>query len=158
MSLPSGSKVSWRELSIKFNLRNKKGARPQNGGQVLVEFAKSLGVNVNQFNPQQRLSGRDYIQRVRRARHKLYKKVSIPTPRPTKHLQSAIRKKIKTKEFYIGEKIAPKIIKRNKITPDGDLKDVSTQVHGRKIPLEKIRNQMNKDQCDFVSANNTLVI
>lgn len=149
MSLPSGSKVSWRELSIKFNLRNKKGARPQNGGQVLVEFAKSLGVNVNQFNPQQRLSGRDYIQRVRRARHKLYKKVSIPTPRPTKHLQSAIRKKIKTKEFYIGEKIAPKIIKRNKITPDGDLKDVSTQVHGRKIPLEKIRNQMNKDQCDF---------
>lgn len=58
-------------------------------------------------------------------------------------------KKIETKEFYIGEKIAPKITKRNKIKPDGELKDVSTQVHDRKIPLEKIRNQMNKDQCDF---------
>lgn len=43
-------------------------------------------------------------------------------------------KKLTQKEFYIGEKIAPKIIKRNKITPDVDLKDVSTQVHGRKNP------------------------
>lgn len=85
------SKISWRELSVKFNLSNKKGAIPPNGGQVLAEFAKTLGVNVHQFNPEQRLSGRDYIQRVRRARHKLYKKVSIPTLRPTKHLQSAIQ-------------------------------------------------------------------
>lgn len=91
MALPSDSKVSWRELSVKFNLSNKKGAIPPNGGQVLAEFAKTLGVNVHQFNPEQRLSGRDYIQRVRRARHKLYKKVSIPTLRPTKHLQSAIQ-------------------------------------------------------------------
>lgn len=97
MSLPSGSKVSWRELSIKFNLRNKKGARPQNGGQVLAEFAKT-------FNPQQRLSGRD-IQRVRRAKHKLYKKVSIPTPRLTKHLQSAIRKKLKQKNSTLVKRL-----------------------------------------------------
>lgn len=125
-------------------MRNKKGARPPNGGQVLAKFAKTLSVNVHQFNPEQRLSGRDYIRRVRRARQKLFKKVLIPIPTPTKHSQSAIQK-IETKEFYIGEKIAPKIIKRNKITPDGDLKDVSKQVHGRVIPLEKIRNQMNKD-------------
>lgn len=91
MALPSDSKVSWRELSVKFNLSNKKGAIPPNGGQVLAEFAKTLGVNVHQFNPEQRLSGRDYIQRVRRARQKLYKKVSIPTLIPTKHLQSAIQ-------------------------------------------------------------------
>lgn len=62
MALPSDSKVSWRELSVKFNLSNKKGAIPPNGGQVLAEFAKTLGVNVHQFNPEQRLSGRDYIQ------------------------------------------------------------------------------------------------
>lgn len=97
MSLPSGSKVGWRELSIKFNLRNKKGARPQNGGQVLAEFAKTFGVNVNQFNPQQRLSGRDYIQRVRRARHILYKKVLIPTPRPQSIYNLLSEKKLKQK-------------------------------------------------------------
>lgn len=57
--------------------------------------------------------------------------------------------------FYIGQKIAPEIVKRNKISPDGDLKDVSTQVHGRKIPLKKIRNQMNKDQCDLFSSRQT---
>lgn len=66
--------------------------RPPNSGQVLAEFAKTLGGNVNQFNPQQRLRGRDYIQSVRRARHKHYKRVSIPTQRPTKHLQCAIKK------------------------------------------------------------------
>lgn len=38
--LPSDSKVSWRELSVKFNSRNKTGARPPNGGQVLAKFAK----------------------------------------------------------------------------------------------------------------------
>lgn len=120
-AIPSGSKVSWRGLAIKFNFTNKNGVRPPNAGQVLLEIAKALGVNVNKFNPLQRLSGRDYFQTVRRAKYKLYKRVSIPTPRPTKSLQNAIQRKLQTSEIYIGEKIAPKIIKTNKIMSNGKL-------------------------------------
>lgn len=90
----------------KIQLEKQKGARPPNGGQVLAEFAKTLVVNVHQFNPEQRLSGRDYTQRVRR--------VSIPTPRPTKHLQSAIQKKLKQKNSTLVKRLPQNLSKEIK--------------------------------------------
>lgn len=83
-ALPSGFKISWRDLGIRFQVKNKSGLRPSNTGYVLMEAAKSLGIEVSKFNNKQRISGRDYAQRIKRARHKLmYKKVSIPASHPT---------------------------------------------------------------------------
>ena len=150
-SLKPGSRISWRNLSIKFDVRNKIGSRPSNAGQVLMEVAKSFGIDVSRFNADQRLSGRDYIQRVRRARHKLmHKKVSIPTPRPTRKLHAEIRRKITSGELYVGKNIAPKSWKRNKISKSGKLEETEITVYGRKIPLQNIRIQMNKDQDQFL--------
>ena len=70
-ALPSNSKVSWRQIGIKFGLKNKAGLPPSNAGQVMMEAAKSLGIDVSRFNTEKRISGRDYVQRIRRARHKL---------------------------------------------------------------------------------------
>lgn len=146
-ALPSGSKVSWRNLGIRFQVRNKSGLRPSNAGQVLMEAAKSLGINVSKFNTEKRISGRDYAQRIRRARHKLlYKKVSIPASQPTRKLHTEIRRRLNNQEIYVGEMIAPKTYRRNHITSSGNLEEVDVVVHGRKIPLERIRRQMNLDQ------------
>jgi hypothetical protein len=153
-TLPTGAKVSWRNLAIKFNLTNKNGIRPSNGGQVLLEYAKKMGANTHKFNTEKRISGRDYVQRVRRAKQKLYKKISIPTTRPTSTLHKAIQRKLQTKELYIGEKIAPKIYKRNKIATSGKLETSTVQVYGRITPLEKIRQQMNRDQADYFRHQN----
>jgi hypothetical protein len=96
-----------------------------------------MGVNTHKFNTGKIISGRDYVQRVRRAKQKLYKKISIPTTRPTSTLHKSIQRKLPTKELYIGEKIAPKMYKRNKITTSGKMETTTVQVYGRKTPLEK---------------------
>lgn len=121
-SLPKDAKISWRAMAIKFNVLNKKGLRPSSADQVLLEAAKTLGVNTDHFNTNVRVSGRDYMHRVKRARHKLlYKAVSIPTPWPPRLLHRKIRRRQINRKLYVGEKIAPKVIKRNKITATGHI-------------------------------------
>lgn len=142
-------------MAIKFNVLNKEGLRPSNAGQVLLEAANTLGVNTDQFNTNVRVNGRDYMQRVKRARHNLlYKTVSIPTPRPTRLLHREIRRRLNNRELYVGEKITPKVIKRNKITATGHLQDTDVTVYGRKIPFDDIRHQMNEDQTELFRGSN----
>lgn len=45
--------------------------------------------------------------------------------------------------------IAPKVIKRNKITATGHLQDTDDTVYGRTIHLDDIRHQMNEDQAEL---------
>ena len=107
-SVPAGAKVSWRYLAIKFHLKNKHGVMPSNAGQVLLAFAKANGINSDKFNTCRRVSGRDFIQRIRRSKQKIYKKVSIPTPRSAMKMRREIQGKLGRKELYIGEKLLPK--------------------------------------------------
>ena len=117
----------------------------------MMEATKPLGIDVSRFNTEKRISGRDYVQRIRRARHKLlYKKVSIPTSQPTRKLHSEIRRRLTNKEIYVGEKIAPKTYKRNRITSGGIPEKSIVTVHGRKISLEHIRSKMNRENCRFI--------
>ena len=74
----------------------------------MMEAAKSLGIDVSRFNTEKRISDRDYVQRIRRARHKLLYKVSISTSQPTSKLHSEIHRRLNNKVIYVGEKIARK--------------------------------------------------
>ena len=65
---PKGSRINWRKLGEKFNVKNKGGKRPANEGQILFEFAKANGINTDNFNINMRISHRDYFQRLRRAK------------------------------------------------------------------------------------------
>lgn len=110
-----------------------------NGGQVLLNYAKSQGINVNTFNPAKRVSGRDYLRRVRRSQIKIGKsRIPIPSSRSAKKIKSVIKMKLQTQEINIGEKIAPKLSKINKIDTDGKLTITETIVYGRKIPLTTV--------------------
>lgn len=91
---------------------------------MLLKAAKTLRINTDQFNTNVRVNGRDYMQRVKRDRHKLlYKAVSIPTRRATRLLHREIRRRLNNRELYVGGGIAPKVIKKNKITATGHLQD-----------------------------------
>lgn len=46
-------------------------------------------------------------------------------------------------------KFAPKTMKRNKISSSGQLDETEMAVHGRKIPLDYIQQQINNDQDQF---------
>lgn len=64
-------------------------------------------------------------------------------------LHREIRRRQNNRELYVGEKIAPKVIKRNKITSTGHLQDTDVTVYGREIPLDDILHQMNEDQAEL---------
>lgn len=148
-NLAPGSKVIWRYLAFKFHVKNKNGITPKNAGQVLQKYAEQNGVNVNQFNTSERVSGRDFLQRVRRARLKVSKKVSIPTPRPARALRKKIQRKLGSKELYIEERIAPKVIRTNKIHENGKLIDKEVAVYGRMIPILNILEAMQIHHRDY---------
>lgn len=148
-NLAPGSKVIWRYLAFKFHVKNKNGITPKNAGQVLQKYAEQNGVNVNQFNTSERVSGRDFLQRVRRARLKVSKKVSIPTPRPARALRKKIQRKLGSKKLYIGERIAPKVIRTNKIHENGKLIDKEVAVYGRMIPILNILEAMQIHHRDY---------
>lgn len=137
-SYPSNKPINWSRLAKKYDVKCQ-GKQPMNGGQVLMNYAKTQGVNVNTFNPAKRVSGRDYLRRVRRSQIKIGKsRISIPSSRSAKKIKSIIKMKLKTQEINIGEKIAPKLSKINKIDTNGKLTTTETLVSGRKIPLTTI--------------------
>ncbi|CAG2222039.1 unnamed protein product [Mytilus edulis] len=125
-------------MAIRYNVKCK-GKSPANGGQVLRAFAKLKGVNVDKFNENVRVSRRDYLNRIRRAKKRIYKsKLSMPTPRPAKVIKSIVKTKIETNEVNIGIKIAPKDFVLTQINADGRLTESISKIYGRKIPLKDI--------------------
>ncbi|VDI42164.1 Hypothetical predicted protein [Mytilus galloprovincialis] len=130
--------INWSRMAIRYNVKCK-GKSPANGGQVLRAFAKLKGVNVDKFNENVRVSGRDYLNRIRRAKKRIYKsKLSMPTPRPAKVIKSIVKTKIETNEVNIGIKIAPKDFVLTQINADGRLTESISKIYGRKIPLKDI--------------------
>lgn len=153
--LPSSSKVIWRYLAIKFHVKNKSGQFPENAGQVLMTFATQNGIDTDQFNECKRVSGRDFLLRIRRSRQKIYRNRSIPTPRPARKLMEEVHSKLQNRELYIGEKIAPKMFKTNRIDKSGTLTELDYTVYGRMIPLTKIIQHMREMHKDYQRETET---
>ncbi|KAK3104719.1 hypothetical protein FSP39_008578 [Pinctada imbricata] len=145
-SLPSGSTVVWSSLAKRFNL-SVNGKIPLNGGHVIKALVKENGIDPGSFNTaQQSTVFHGYLQRIRRAKKRLGYGLTAPASRPVCQLHTAIKKKINAKEINIGDNIAPKTYKTNKINKEGNLVEVNTTVYGRKISLEKIRQDMLNEQ------------
>ena len=123
---------------------------PNNAGQVLKEVAAKNGINTSTFNTTKRVSGRDYFQRVRRAKKRIWNKITMPTAKPVRKLQQENKQKILNKKLYIGEEVVPKTFHGNKLTQSGELQNTNITVYGRKIPLSKIRKQMFQDQLELL--------
>ena len=100
-------------------IQTKNGVFPLNGGQILKEFAKQNGINTNHFNNHVRVSGRDYLRRVRRAKKRLTSKVAIPSNRSSKHIKAIVKEKVSIGDFNIGRKIVPTAITTNIIDKTG---------------------------------------
>ena len=47
--LDNGKEVNWSELARKYNVKNTVGEDARNGGQIVKEWLKSEGVDVNRF-------------------------------------------------------------------------------------------------------------
>lgn len=136
-----GKIVNWTRMAKKYNVTcNDK--HPANSGQVLANFARDNGIDINKFNQHVKVSGRDFVQRIRRPKRRVFRsKLSVPLQRSSKKLKEVLKSKILSQEYNIGIKIAPKELKMHKINNDGNLIEVKTQVYGRKIPLKDLLQQ-----------------
>lgn len=92
---PKNAVVNWTKLATKYNLTSSTSNDTLgNGGQVLMNFAKDNGIEVNKLNTHTKVSGRDILHRIRRAKKRALKsRVSIPTPRLGKVLKEVVKKK-----------------------------------------------------------------
>ncbi|VDI28052.1 Hypothetical predicted protein [Mytilus galloprovincialis] len=133
-----GSIVIWSRLAKKYDLKINDRV-PLNGGQVLMEFARSKGVPVFQFNKHTRISGRDFKRRVRRS----IKAGSLYNTSYSSKIHSDVQTRIRTGEINIGMPVAPKTFKKDLISPDGTLTEKKQQVYGRKIKIR--RHQRERD-------------
>lgn len=100
-----------------------------------MEVAKSLGKDVLSINEDCRISGTTFIE-LEEQDTIIVQKGLYPKPQPTRKLHTEIRQKMV--RAMLGKNIAPKTIKRNKVSSSGQLKETEIAVHGRKIPLDYI--------------------
>lgn len=131
---PPNKPISWTRLAKKYNgVLGKQ--HPPNTGQVLMQFAKSKGLDVYQLNKSKRISGRDYLRRVRRTKIKLKNRISNPRSQISNKTQTNYQKETDYKKLNIGEKIAPKMFLSTKIDDSGKLVCRENTIFGRKYPL-----------------------
>ncbi|CAC5365492.1 unnamed protein product [Mytilus coruscus] len=145
---PSGSDINWTLMAKKYNLQIN-GKFPANAGQVILEYARKQGINTQTHNKGKRVSSRDYLRRIRRAKNTIYmrnKQHSLPTPRTGKAIKEDVKRKLQSGELYIGVKIAEKTKITTVISPEGELISKTIQLFARKMPLTYIREQSLKDQ------------
>ncbi|CAC5358495.1 unnamed protein product [Mytilus coruscus] len=93
-TIEEGQTINWTSMARKHNFKNLNNKMPLNSGQILMAYAKEQGIDVYKFNKQSRVSGRDYLRRVRRAKKRLLKtNISINTPRSAKILRGIVKEK-----------------------------------------------------------------
>ena len=118
----TGSSISWRALGKKYDVKNSKGLHPMNAGEVLKEYAKSQGINIDHFNLERRISGRDYLRRIRRAKKTISKNISVPSSKSGKSIRHVIKQRIDTGIINIGRKITPSTVISSNISKTGKTK------------------------------------
>ena len=123
---------------------------------VLQTFAGQNGVDTDQFNQCQRISGRDFAQESGGQNEKITNMCSSLHLGLQGNWGKMWNKSWTTVISTLGEKIAPKTFRANKIDTSGTLTDISYNVHGRMIPIQKILDQMTEAHKDY-QRNNDII-
>ena len=145
---PVNSEINWSAIARQHCVL---GA---NGGQVVKEFAQSLGIDTSNFKsctPSRKPRSRSCKKRLPGS------SVSIPCNPPVCDIEREIKSMIHSGHFTLGEECAPyKITKyvpvQGKITPQ------EIVVMARKIPLAEIRLRLLKKQKQYMRLSSDSVI
>ena len=143
-SMPD-QRINWSALARKYGVKLVNSDQElKNGGQVIKEFLRARGVNVERFNEG------DSTPRLRRKRKRgLGGEASIPTTPSIKQLNQAITERLEKGEYDLGELITPREFSKLKLTEDGQFSTEVVTVEGRKIPLNRMRQRLLNKQEKF---------
>ena len=96
--------VSWSKLAQTYNVLNSKGELSKNGGQIVKEWLKSVGVDTERFK---RYNTDSDNPRVRRKKRRGLE-TSTSTPETNDALKNRLQNKILQNEYLIGKLIVPR--------------------------------------------------
>ena len=127
-----------------------------NRGQVLKEYAQSLGIDVSQFKVSMSTPNRK--PRTRSCKKKFPgSTVSIPSNPPIYSIENEIKLMVESGQFTLGEECTP--YKLTKYIPvNGKLVPHEILVKARKISLAEIRHRLLKKQKQFMRLTPDSVI
>ena len=104
-SYEDGKFVNWSALAKAYNVKNTQGNPAANGGQIVKEWLKSVGVDTERFKRYNTSDG----PRVRLKKRKgLGGEISTPTPETNSALKKRLQEKILQNEYSVGKLIVPK--------------------------------------------------
>ena len=139
----SGIEINWSALARKYNIRNKRGELAKNGGQIVKDWLVSQGMDVNQFNTEDK-------QREKQPRRRKLRgvggEIAVPSAETNDAMKDALTAKIENGQYTVGELIVPKNYEKLVLDKESSLKKEEFTVEGRKRPLDEIRQKtMHKE-------------
>ena len=119
------------------------------GGRITYQYAKDKGFPVEKLRSKRQINH----DVVRRAKRRIVHNIFFPYDMSVKDLKKEIKRNIKEGIFQIGEAVNPKTYFRL-ILEDGEVKQESFVVEGRKVSLVDIRRRILERLEPFMRLNN----
>lgn len=107
-SYSDDTEVNWSELARTYNVESKNGKVPANGGQIVKEWLKSEGVDVDRFKRKYDGSVEEEEHTRRKKRRGAGGEITVPTEVTPEKLRQTVKDKIQSGEYTIGQRIVPK--------------------------------------------------
>ena len=133
---PLGAVINWSDIARRYNVCIN-GIKCANGGQVLKNYAQINGIDVDNFNLDAKISGRDYTKQRRQKKKLENTTISLPSAPSSKSLKIELQNRISNGEYLIGDKIVPNT-NTKLVYKHGTLVEKKVDVYGRKIPMEDL--------------------
>ena len=129
---PAGTTINWSEIAREH-------------GQVAKEFTAKHGIETSHIvTPKRKPTVRPRMRKLKGSAG-----VSIPSNPTIEAVKADIRSMITSGRFTLREECAPYTITKHSMV-DGILTPHDCQVHGRKVPLTKIREQLLHKQLKYM--------
>ena len=145
-NLPDDAIINWSDIARKYEIKNKKGQISKNGGQTAQDFLISKGVNLHRFR--KRKSSIDTPDELTRIWRKKLKgpggEISFPCQETETQAREKLKEKVCSGEYCLGDVIVPRKYEKLVYKDGGAVRKIFF-VEGRKIPLQRIRENTLKE-------------
>uniref|UniRef100_A0A7M6DQI5 Uncharacterized protein n=3 Tax=Clytia hemisphaerica TaxID=252671 RepID=A0A7M6DQI5_9CNID len=148
--LPFGSAINFSRLARQYDLKNAKGERPGNAGQVVRTFLEANNVDMSNF-----VIFGNSTRRIRKRKLRILdSNVTVPVEESTLELNANLKALIKEGRYSVGTLVVPQEYEYISIDvlPDGRKKREKKTfvVSGRKFKTEEVRNRMLRFQMPYL--------
>ena len=142
------TEVNWSDMARKYEVIDGSGELAKNGGQIIKEYARSSGIDVDSIS-KKRKNGNPIVGKCKK--RFISSCVSVPVDCSNTRLKTELGKRIESGEFSIGVPINSTRYKKYCVNQDSIiLQEVETE--GRKFELEVIRQLTIKKQMKFMRS------